>query len=66
MIPGEEADQALRDAAESLKGQLLVGMLNSIGVRADSKAVDLLTKKLKDGDAEVASAAAVAPGSDWE
>ena len=38
------------------------GMINSIGVRQDAKAVDLLTTKLQDPDAEVASAAAVALG----
>ena len=61
-IPGEEADEALREAAESLNGELLVGMLNSIGFRRSAKAVDLLTKRLQDGDVEVASAAAVALG----
>lgn len=61
-IPGDEADEALRTAADSLKGRLLVGMINSIGIRRDAKAVDLLTSKLKDAAAEVASAAAVALG----
>ena len=61
-IPGEASDDALRDAADSLDGQLLVGMINSIGVRMDANAVDLLTKKLQDADTEVASAAAVALG----
>ena len=44
------------------KGKLLVGTINSIGVRRDAGAVDLLTGRLKDPDAEVASAAAVALG----
>ena len=61
-IPGSEADEALRKAAESLEGKLLVGTLNSIGVRRDTSAVELLTSRLKDQDAEVASAAAVALG----
>ncbi len=61
-IPGPEADEALRQAAGTLKGNLLIGMLNSIGVRRDAKAVDLLTNRLLDTDAQVASAAAVALG----
>src|SRR5213076_187163 len=61
-IPGKEADEALRKATESLQGRLLVGVINSIGVRRDSGAVDLLSGRLEDKDAEVASAAAVALG----
>jgi HEAT repeat protein len=61
-IPGTEADEALRKAAASLEGKLLVGTLNSIGVRRDIEAVELLTARLQDNDAEVASAAAVALG----
>jgi HEAT repeat protein len=61
-IPGDAADEALRSAAGSLDGLLLVGTINSIGVRRDSKAVDLLITRLQDKDAQVASAAAVALG----
>ena len=61
-IPGPAADAALRKAIDSLKGELLVGTINSIGVRRDAAAVDPLTGRLKDPDAEVASAAAVALG----
>ncbi len=61
-IPGDEADEALRAAADSLDGRLLVGMINSIGVRRDTGAVDALIKRLQDTDANVASAAAVALG----
>lgn len=64
-IPGQASDEALRKAAESLDGRLLVGMINSIGVRRDAGAVTLLTKRLQDKDAadiEVTSAAAVALG----
>lgn len=61
-IPGAEADEALRNGADSLDGLLLVGTLNSIGVRQDAAAVELLTKRLQDQNAEVASAAAVALG----
>jgi HEAT repeat protein len=61
-IPGPAADAALRDASSELKGRLLVGVINSIGVRGDAKAVDILVNKLKDDDINVASAAAVALG----
>jgi HEAT repeat protein len=61
-IPGSEADEALRKATESLTGKLLVGTINSIGVRRDTSAVELLIARLQDQDAEVASAAAVALG----
>jgi len=62
VIPGAAADEALRKAADSLQGRLLVGAINSIGVRRDAQAVDLLTARVRDQDAEVASAAAVALG----
>lgn len=62
VIPGPVAEAALRDAADSLEGQLLIGAINSIGVRQDAKAVTALTAHLKDSDSQVASAAAVALG----
>lgn len=62
VIPGPEASSALRQATNSITGRLLVGTINSIGVRRDVDAVDLLVVRLKDTDAEVASAAAVALG----
>ena len=61
-IPGAAADEALRKAIDSLQGRLLVGTINSIGVRRDANAVDPLTARLQDKDADVASAAAVALG----
>ena len=61
-IPAAEADQALREATGSLTGRLLVGTINSIGVRRDKGAVEVLSARLSDEDAEVASAAAVALG----
>ena len=61
-IPDASAGEALRTAAGSLKGKLLVGVINSIGMRRDAESVGTLTGKLKDSDAEVASAAAVALG----
>ena len=61
-IPGAEAGAALRDASESLKGRLLIGTLNSIGVRRDVESVPALIKRLEDQDAQVAGAAALALG----
>src|SRR5262245_54451296 len=61
-IPGKASDEALRKAAESLEGKLLVGTINSIGVRRDAGATEGLIARLQDKDVEVASAAAVALG----
>jgi HEAT repeat protein len=62
VIPGEAADEALLAASESLEGVLLVGTINSIGVRRNANAASSLAARLQDKDAEVASAAAVALG----
>ena len=62
VIPGPAADDALREAMGKLQGRLLVGTINSIAIRRDPKAVDGLVKRLKDADADVASAAAIALG----
>ncbi len=61
-IPDASADEALRDALTKLKGTLLVGVINSIGQRKDSRAVSAVARFLDDGDAEVAQAAAAALG----
>ncbi len=61
-IPGPEADGALRDAVGKVAGRMRVGIINSIATRRDAGAVEILTGQLKDADAEVASAAAVALG----
>ena len=55
-------DVALREALGKLKGLPLVGVIGSIGVRRDEKAVAALVALLKDPDAEVAQAAARALG----
>lgn len=62
VIPGKAADDALLNATNTLQGRLLVGTLNSIGVRRDAGAVTKLSTFLHDSDEEVASAAAVALG----
>ncbi|NLH17336.1 MAG: HEAT repeat domain-containing protein [Phycisphaerae bacterium] len=61
-IPDPAADAALRDAMGKVKGRLLVGVINSIGVRKDAGSVEILISRLSDTDADVASAAAVALG----
>ncbi len=61
-IPDPAADEALRKSLPALQGRLAVGTINSIGVRRDAAAVEPLTARLKDPDAQVASAAAVALG----
>ena len=61
-IPDPACDEALRKAETGLKGRLLIGVINSIGVRRDAKAVDALVKRLGDADADVAAAAAAALG----
>jgi HEAT repeat protein len=62
VIPGPASDVALRQALGKANGLVLVGIINSIGVRRDAKAVSQLAGKMKDPDPEVASAAAVALG----
>lgn len=62
MIPDPAVDEALREAAGRLKGQLLVGVLQSIGNRRDAKAVSLLAKCLGDADQVSVVAAATALG----
>jgi HEAT repeat protein len=61
-IPDPSVDDALRDALGKVKERLLVGVIGSIGVRRDAKAIDTLAKLLKDADADVAQAAARALG----
>lgn len=61
-IPDPVADEALRDAVGKVQGNLLIGVINSIGQRRSVVAVDALTQKLKDTDTGVATAAAEAMG----
>lgn len=61
-IPDPSADEALREALKKVTGGLLVGVINSIGVRRDPKAVDALAKLMHGADAEAAKAAAAALG----
>jgi HEAT repeat protein len=62
-ISDPSADDALRGALSRLKGNQLIGVINSIGKRADAKAGPELARILYGSDADVASAAAAALGS---
>jgi len=59
-IPASSVDDALRAAMGKLTGRLRIGVINSIGVRRDAKAVPALIGLL--GDAEAGAAAAASLG----
>jgi HEAT repeat protein/type 1 glutamine amidotransferase len=61
-IPGCAVDEALRAALPKSKGAVRIGIINSIGQRADSGAVKQLDTLLLDQDSSVAAAAAAALG----
>jgi HEAT repeat protein len=61
-IPDPSVDDALRDALGKLHGRLLAGVIHSIGVRRDVKAVDALVRLADDPDSDVASVALMALG----
>jgi HEAT repeat protein len=61
-IDDPAADAALIEAAKTLSGKLLVGTINTLGVRRSAGAVDVLIGRLKDENKDVASASAVALG----
>jgi len=57
-VPGPAVDTTFRDALGKLKGLQLIGVIGSVGVRHDEKAVPALIAFLKDSDAGVVQAAA--------
>ncbi len=61
-LPDPSVDEALRASLTQLQGGLLVGVINSIGMRRDAQAVDALKTLLAGADPEVAAAAACALG----
>lgn len=61
--PSPEVDKALRNAMPELNGPQLVGVINSIAVRRDALAVDVLKEALDDENQDVAAAAAAALGA---
>lgn len=62
-IPGPAVDKALLDALGKTDGRVLSGIIGSIGVRGDAKAVPTLSSFLHYRDALVAQASARALGS---
>jgi len=60
--PDPTVDDALRTALGKLTGKLQVGVINTIGVRKDAKAMPMLTKLVNSSDPEVAGAAAASVG----
>ena len=61
-IADPSADDALRAGMSKLKGDLLIGVINSIGKRRDAKASPALAKMMYGADADAARAAASALG----
>ena len=57
-IPDPAVDAALRDALGKVKGRHLVGVIGSLGVRRDHRAVEPLIKYLQEKDPEVVQASA--------
>lgn len=61
-IPDPAVDDAFRAALPKVSGRVKIGVITSLGFRRDVKAIEPLAALLKDADAQVASAAAVALG----
>jgi HEAT repeat protein len=62
-IADPSAGEALRAGMSMLKGNLLIGVINSIGKRRDALAIPVLARMIYGADADVAGAAAAALGS---
>ncbi len=61
-LPDPAVDDALRAALGKLQGNLLIGLINSIGKRRDTKALPALEKLRRGDDVAIASAAGAAMG----
>lgn len=61
-MPGPEAEDALIAALAQTSGPLKAGVVNSLGVRRDARAVPALAKLLTDPDEQVAHATAASLG----
>lgn len=61
--PSPKVDEVFRSALGRLQGKLLIGVINSIGVRRDAGATPLLINLVGSQDHEVAGAAGAALGS---
>ena len=62
-MPEPAVDDVLREALGKLEGRRLAGVITSLGVRRDARAVEPLSKFLRASEAAVASASAAALGS---
>lgn len=62
-IADPSAGDALRAALPKLKGILQAGVINSLGVRRDEKAIPALSRLVRDSDVNVSRAAIAALGS---
>jgi hypothetical protein len=60
--PDPSVDEAFRAVLPKLKGRLKVGVITSIGVRKDARALDAVAKLIDDPDPEIAGAAAASVG----
>ncbi len=60
--PDPSVDAALMEAMAKLKGDLRIGVINSIGARRNAGALDALAALIDDADKSVAAAAASAVG----
>jgi HEAT repeat protein len=61
-MQGDEAGNALLDALGKTKGLIRLGIINSLGVRAETRAASALVQLLQDQDANTAGTAALALG----
>ena len=61
-IPGTAVDDALRQALPKANGNAKIGIINTLGVRGDKKAVDAIAKLTGDANETVAVAAVAALG----
>jgi len=61
-IPGPRVDAALRESLGETEGQIKVGIINTIGMRRDERAVDALARMVYSDNSQVAEAAASALG----
>jgi HEAT repeat protein len=59
-IPGPAVDDALRKALPKAEGKAKIGIINTLGVRGDKKAVESLAKLTNDANETVAVAAVAA------
>lgn len=58
--PSPEVDKVFRSSLDKLQGKLLIGVINSIGVRRDQDAVPKLIKLLNSKDADIVAATGAA------